>query len=134
MSGMPEGGGGDSKGTSVMTMVGDFWIAEEFNGSFMGTPFKGRGFTGYDADKKKWIGTWIDSMTPQLTVMEGVSEGANKIVYNYQAPSQSGAGLSKHRLVCDGKDNDHFTLTFFETGADGKEAETMQIQYVRRKS
>ena len=133
MTGMPEGGG-DSKGTSVMSMVGDFWIAEEFNATFMGAPFKGRGCTGFDPDKKKWVGTWIDSMMPQLTVMEGTSEGPNKIVYVYDAPSQGGPGLSKHRLVCDGKDNDHFNLVFSETGADGKEKETMQIQYVRRKS
>ena len=134
MIGMPEAGG-DSKGTSVMTMVGDFWIAEEFTATLMGAPFKGRGFTGYDPNKKKWVGTWIDSMTTYLTVMEGTAEGPNKIVYNFEAPSQANpATLTKHRLVCEAKDNDHFSLSFFETGTDGKEKENMQIQYARRKS
>src|SRR5262249_46642477 len=109
IAGMPDSG--DAKGTSVMTMVGDFWIAEEFTGTMRGQPFKGRGVTGFDPEKKKWVGTWIDSMVTYLTVMEGTSEGANKIVYKYEAPSQTGAGLAKHRLVCEAKDNDHFSLT-----------------------
>jgi hypothetical protein len=132
MMNMPPGGPGDTKGTSVMKTCGDFWVVEDFTAMFMGQPFSGHGVTGYDPDKKKWVATWIDSMTDHLTVMEGTSEG-NKIIYVYDASSESGGGMTKHRLVCDCKDNDHVALSFFETGADGKEKQNMQIDYVRRK-
>src|SRR5262245_1056157 len=39
MIGMPDAGSGDTKGTSVMRMVGDFWVVEDFNATFMGAPF-----------------------------------------------------------------------------------------------
>lgn len=133
MMGMPGAGPGDSKGTSVMRMVGDFWVVEDFTGTVMGEPFSGHGVCGYDPNKKKWVSTWVDSMTDHLTVMEGTAEGPNKVTYVYEGPSDSGAGMVKHRLTSDCKDNDHVSLSFFETGADGKEKQTMQIDYARHK-
>ncbi|HKO00456.1 MAG TPA: DUF1579 family protein, partial [Thermoanaerobaculia bacterium] len=34
------------------------WVEERFTGTFMGKPFHGIGYTGYDNIKKKYVGTW----------------------------------------------------------------------------
>src|SRR5262249_52422264 len=52
-----------SKGVETNTLgLGGFWMLSEFKGEFGGMPFEGRGTFGYDPVKKKYVGTWIDSM------------------------------------------------------------------------
>ena len=54
--------GQTSKGTETCRMeCGGFWLVTEHSGSFMGQPFQGKGFTGWDATKSAYVGTWIDS-------------------------------------------------------------------------
>ena len=40
--------------------------------------FEGRGQFGYDPAKKKYVGTWIDSMSPTLRVLEGTYDAKTK--------------------------------------------------------
>ena len=47
---------------------GGYWLITEHTGSFMGTPFQGKGFTGYDATKGAYAGTWIDSAGSPMSV------------------------------------------------------------------
>ena len=51
--------------------LGRFWTVSLFESEFMGASFSGRATSGYDPQKGKWVGTWIDSMMPHLFVMEG---------------------------------------------------------------
>ncbi len=47
-----------STGTSVNKLVlGGRWVQESFDGNFMGMPFSGIGYTGYDNLKKQYVGT-----------------------------------------------------------------------------
>src|SRR5262245_41560359 len=48
-----------SKGVSTISMLGGFWQLDEFKSEFMGSPFEGRGQTGYDAARKKYVGVWV---------------------------------------------------------------------------
>jgi len=60
-------GGNKSKGTARYKMgIGGFWLLMDFTGDFAGAKFEGKGATGYDPVKKKYVGTWIDTMTPHL--------------------------------------------------------------------
>lgn len=59
------------KGTETNTRLGGFWVVSKFEGSMMGMPFLGYSQIGYDSKTKKYIGTWIDSMSETFTVMEG---------------------------------------------------------------
>lgn len=52
---------------SSRMLDGGMWLLTEFEAG----PFKGRGQYGYDTNKKKYVGTWIDNSSPGLTVAEG---------------------------------------------------------------
>src|SRR5947209_5397445 len=54
----------ESTGTAVMEMVlGGRWLQERFDGSMMGQPFSGIGYTGYDNIRQMYVGTWMDTVS-----------------------------------------------------------------------
>jgi hypothetical protein len=67
-----------SKMTESTTMLGGWWAMPVVKGEMMGETFEGRGQYGYDAEKKKYIGTWIDSMMPHLWLYEGSLDASGK--------------------------------------------------------
>jgi hypothetical protein len=51
-----------SEGTSEHTWVlGGRYVEQRFDGTFMGMPFSGIGYTGYDKYKKRYVGVWMDA-------------------------------------------------------------------------
>jgi len=57
----------ESEGSETISMLGPFWQVSKFEGSFMGQSFTGIGLIGWDAEKKQYVSTWIDSMTPTIS-------------------------------------------------------------------
>jgi hypothetical protein len=110
--------------------IGGFWLLDTFEGSFSGMPFKGFGMTGYDPDKKTYIGTWVDSMGPQLMVLEGTYDPAKKtLTQTGEGPDMTGKPI-KHTMVSQLKDKDTIVFTMY-TG-NSKEP-VMTITYKRKK-
>src|SRR5262245_51395340 len=61
-----------SKGVETNALLGDgLWLIQDFKGEFAGVPFQGHGVAGYDSSKKKYVGTWVDSMSTGLSTTEG---------------------------------------------------------------
>lgn len=71
----PDGSKGESQGEETTRMLGDFWAVTEGNGEGMGMPFSHVFVLGYDPDKKKYVGTWVDSITGKLWIYEGTIDG-----------------------------------------------------------
>ena len=46
----------------------------------MDKPFSGVGTTGYDNTKKKFVGTWIDSMSTGIMRSEGTADPTGKVI------------------------------------------------------
>ncbi len=123
-----------SKGTETVSMLGDFWQLARFEGEMMGQPFQGLGTTGYDPTKKKYVGTWIDSITPGLSMVEASYDPATKtLTGTMEGPDMSG-NMMKMRETTQwtGADDRVFTM-YGPKGSDGKEPVTMRITYKRRK-
>jgi hypothetical protein len=122
-------------GKSVNTAVlGGRQLRMDYSGQFMGQPYQGVGYSGYDNVTGKYFSTWSDNMSTGLFVSEGSYDAAAK-VYNYTAtmhdPLQDGAPVPVRetlRVV----DKDHVTFEMYET-RDGKERKSMQIEYTRAK-
>lgn len=60
-----------TKGKETTRMFGGYWIVSNFDGNMMGMDFKGHGTYGYDINKKKYVGTWIDSLGPFMMQTAG---------------------------------------------------------------
>ena len=79
--------------------VGGFWTVSLFESLFMGAPFAGRATMGYDPQKGKWVGTWIDSMMPHMFVMEGdMDPETHVLTMHCEGPSMTG-GTAPYRSV-----------------------------------
>jgi hypothetical protein len=113
-----------------VTMMGGFWQLTEFKSEMMGQPFEGRGATGYDPTRKKYVGTWVDTMTPGYYTTEGAYDAAAKtMTATMEGPDPSGA-VTRSRTTTEWKDPDTRVFTIY--GPDGK-AVGMRITYKRRK-
>ncbi len=128
------GMGPESKGTETNTMAcGGLWLVSDFKGDVMGMPFSGHGITGYDPAKAKYVGTWVDSMTTSLLVMEGTCDKSGKVMTMMgEGPDMMGK-MVKMKMVTEMKDADTRVFTVHMPGPDGKEAPSMTITYRRRK-
>ncbi len=97
-------------------------------------PFNGKGTTGYDNIKKKYVSTWIDNSGTGIYFHEGTYDPASK-TFTYTGDSCDSTmtkyvkGRSVEKLI----DNDHGTIQAFAPGPDGKETMTMEINYMRAK-
>lgn len=122
-----------SKGTCVRRQpLGGFWLVDKFQAQVMGQNFSGLGTTGYDPAKKKYVGTWIDSLAPSVMVTEGSFDKTGKILtMSGLAPDATGK-LVMNRTVTTIKDKNTHVFQMFAPGPDGKELTMLTITYKRR--
>jgi hypothetical protein len=121
-----------SKGTSTLTAgPGGFWIVDDFQSEMMGAPFVGHGATGYDQQKGKYVGTWIDSWSSSVMVLEGTYDAAKKaLTMTGMAPGMDGKPVL-HTLVTTDKDANTRVFEMHLPGPDGKPFQVMTITYTR---
>jgi uncharacterized protein DUF1579 len=126
--------GPPSKGTETSVMgPGGLWLISDFKSEMMGAPFQGHGVTGWDSSKKKYVGTWVDSMSSGISLSESTYDAAAKTATgSLEGPGPDGQPM-KMKAVTQYKDDDTRVFTMFMAGPDGKEAPTMRITYKRRK-
>jgi hypothetical protein len=126
-------GGPESKGTARYHFeLGGLWLASDFKGDFGGMPFLGRGMDTYDANKKKYVGVWLDSMSTHPLVTEGTYDADKKTMTAYgEGPGMDGK-MTKMKMVTVEKDPDTAVFTMYTVGKDGQETEMMSITYNRQ--
>jgi hypothetical protein len=126
-----------SKGVEINTVVtGGLWLSSVYKGDFGGTAFEGHGTFGYDPGKKKYVGTWIDSMSPSLIVLEGTYNPETKtMTYVGDTGSPTDGTKVSYKMVTTAKSDSSRIFTLYVTGAQtgGKEAKIMQIEYAKRR-
>jgi uncharacterized protein DUF1579 len=123
-----------SKGTEVVTLgCGGLCMITKFDSDMGGMPFQGNGLTTYDPSKKKYVGSWTDSMSAGLLTTEGSYDAATKTMTTImQGPDPTGA-VQTLKSTSSYPDADHRTMTMFMKAPDGSEVPGMKITYTRRK-
>ncbi len=123
----------ETKATAKYTLdFGGFFLIEQFEGDFGGMKFKGRGQMGYCPIRKKYISTWIDSMSPTPMIMAGNFDKEGKtLTEEGEGPTQDGK-IGKFKTVSTMTDKDTINMVMYQV-ADGKETEMMSITYKRKK-
>jgi hypothetical protein len=96
-------------------------------------PFSGHGITTWDPLQKKYVGSWVDSMTPYIARVEGTYDPATKKLTSTMESRDASGNIAKMRSVDEHPDPDHKSMTSYMTGPDGKEVQAMKIVYVRKK-
>jgi hypothetical protein len=122
-----------STGTSENTWVlGGRFVQQRHEGNFMGQPFSGIGYTGYDNYKKKYVGTWMDTMGTMVMVSQGEAAGKTLSMTSTIDDILTGkatAVKSEIKIV----DPDHHVMEMWGPDPAGKQFKTMEIQYTRKK-
>lgn len=123
-----------SKGTENSHMIaGGLWLVTDFKADMMGQPFEGHGVNGYDAAKKKYVGTWVDSWSAAVGITEGSVDAATKKETAWmEAPDPTGK-MTRMKMETEWKDDDTRVFTMWTPGPDGKEFPGLKITYKRRK-
>jgi hypothetical protein len=123
------------KGTENARRVGDSWVVGELKATIADAPFTGIMTLGFDDQKKKFVGAWIDSMHSHLVQFEGTADAAGKTLTLFaEGPNPSAPGKPyKYKEVIEIKSKDHKIHVSSLQGEDGKWSEFMTANYRRKK-
>ena len=124
-----------SKGTESAKLLGGFWLISEMKSECLGVPVTGQMTVGYDAQKKKYVGTWVCSMCDWLCKYEGSVDASGKILtLECEGPSPTTPGkVVKMKDVLELKDKDTRELKSYTQGDDGKWTQFMSMTSKRKK-
>jgi hypothetical protein len=122
-----------SKGLEKSTLLGGMWLITDFETDLGGMPFRGHGITGWDAAKKKYVGSWVDSMAASIGMGESTWDAASKTLSGsfVGADGNGGSMTMKQTVVYSDNDNTR-VFTMSAPGPDGKDAVMLRITYKRR--
>jgi len=125
----------ESDATSENRMaLGGRFLEQRFQGSFMGQPFTGIGYTGYDNVRKKYVASWIDSMGTAMMVTEGSGDAGGKVITTTGTmPDAVTKKTVAVKAVTTIVDADHTTFEMWEPDPTGRVFKTLEIHYVRKK-
>ena len=115
-------------------IMGGRYLQENFTGNFMGMPFEGVGYTGYDNVKKHYWGTWMDNMSTSMMTTTGATSDAGKswTFTGSMADPMTGKDSKVDEKITVA-DADHHTMEMWGPGPDGKMYKSMEIAYSRKK-
>ncbi len=115
-------------------VLGGRFIEQKFEGQFMGMPFTGIGYTGYDNYKKKYVGVWMDTFGTAMMNSIGTFNTSGKILRSTSRMDDFTTGkVATIRSNLTFVSNDEVKMEMFGPGPDGKEYRMLEIVYTRKK-
>lgn len=120
----------ENNATETIEMVGEFWTLSKYEASMMGMPFVGRATLGYEPHAKRFVSTWVDSMSPTFFYFTGKQEG-DTIKMQGEAWSCMTNSVIKHRTTEKHVSKNERIVEMFCTLPDGKEIKMMTNHYRR---
>ena len=121
-----------SKGKASFKMIlGGNFLQQDYFGQYGDQKYQGIGTSGYDTAKKKFVGTWKDSMNTGIMNVEGTYDAETHTLTEMGTMSTP-QGEMKTKNVSKYIDNDHFTFTMYMITPD-EEQKVFSIAYKRVK-
>ena len=118
-------------GVDTIERVGPYWTLSHLRSDLMGAPFVGRAAVGFDPRQKKWVTTWIDSMSPFLYVLEGGFDAGGTVLSlccrTTGAQGQPILLRTREEHVA----RDHRVLDMFQKDDSGQERHVLRYVYRR---
>ncbi|MEM8734871.1 MAG: DUF1579 family protein [Planctomycetota bacterium] len=122
------------KGEEKVVAIGGFWTVSDYSADVLGG-LKGSLTLGYDAGKKAYVGTWVDSFQPTPTKMKGTfDQKSSTMTFETVGMGMDGKPMPG-RIVVQYKDKNTHTFKMLSpdpTGATDKMVTTMEMVYTRK--
>lgn len=112
----------ECKGKLKSRMLGGLWVINEMTGDFGGAQMQGVQTIGYDPEKKKYVGIWVDSMMNIMWHYEGsLDESGKKLTLEAEGPNMlDPTKTARYRDTYEFKSDDHIVAISSVQGPDGK--------------
>jgi len=127
----PEETGGK---TETKWVLGNRYLEQHYEGTFMGQPFSGIGYVGYDNVTKKYQMKWMDTASTGVMDMTGKWDPTGKTMTftgsMVDPMTNKPAKLTEKITVTD---NDHHTFEMWGPDMTGKDYKMMEASYTRTK-
>jgi hypothetical protein len=124
-----------TKGIERNRMLGGLWLLSNFSADMGGQEYKGFGQFGYDAKQKKYVGTWVDSMTTSISEMQGTydKDKNEMVMYATGVDPETGKEVKSKSVSKHMKDGRRL-FTMYMHSPDGEEqwVKSMEITYTRQ--
>ncbi|HYF48454.1 MAG TPA: DUF1579 domain-containing protein [Planctomycetota bacterium] len=121
------------KGTESIRMLGVYWLINESKTESMGQAVTGVLTLGFSAEKKKIVGTWIDSCFNYLWQYQGTLDEAKKtLTLESEGPGHEPGKMCKFRETIELKSADHKVFTS-SMEKDGKWVVFLTVNAKRKK-
>jgi hypothetical protein len=119
--------------TESKLIMGGRYLEQRFNGNFMGMPFEGIGYTGYDNIRKQYWGTWMDNMSTVMMSSTGWSPDPKTYMFTGSMPDPMTAKETRMEERITIKDANNHLLEMWGPAPDGTMYKMMEITYSRKK-
>lgn len=121
----------ESNGEFLAKMdLGGYFLCRDVNYGMQG--YQGRAFTGYDPLRKAYVGTWADSTSPVIYMLEGRFDEKGRFCEIFEGPDASGA-LIRARMTTEILDPNQMIFTMHHLLEDGTEPLMLEIEHSRRR-
>ena len=122
------------KGSERVRKIGRFWVVAEGKADVMGMPMESLLTLGYDAGRKRYVATWVDSMQNHMWKYEGTVDEAGKVLtLETEGPNPMlGGKVTRFRETMELKGKDERVFTSSMMGPDGKWVRFMTVNYKRK--
>jgi Protein of unknown function (DUF1579) len=121
-----------SKGKATFTsLYGGRFVAQEYQGKFMGQPFFGRGVLGFDNVKKEFVSDWVDSASTAVMLSSGARDATGAIVTKAEMECPVMKKSMMVRQVMTPVKDGRFTYEMFGSDPSGNEFKMLEVTYSR---
>jgi hypothetical protein len=108
------------------------YLQQEYTGEMMGSPFTGINLIGYDNYTKKYVSTWIDSMSTGIYFFEGIASADGMTITqecNFDDPIKGPAVWRSVTMIVD---SNTIEYKMYLTPKGGKEEKMMEMTMIRK--
>lgn len=121
-------------GSASCKSLGGFWVMSEMKTTMGGMEMNGVMTLGYDAAKKKFVGTWVADCCPNLWSYEGTVDSTGKILtLEADGPNPMTGKNTKWRDIIEFKSDEHKLMKSEMLGEDGKWVQCMSLEFKKKK-
>src|SRR4030042_701923 len=115
-----------------MLLEGRF-LLQKYTGEMMGSPFTGINLIGYDNHTKKYVSTWIDSMSTGIYYFEGTASANGKTITQACSYDDPVRGPMVWRSVTKIVNDNTLKYEMYMTPKGGKEEKMMEMTVSRKR-